>query len=164
MAVKSISFAHLHVRCVAPPRGPAVRADGLTEPSKLPPHSVDVADLLRAVTMGSCSPKIIGSRMAHTQNLQPEPFNFTPMAVSSISSGSPHVRPMGRTCGEPDEIKKNTHPKSFTALFRERTRARAPPAPCAPRGTLCSSRTRRRGTRPAPRVLLEHKAPAGQSR
>ena len=28
---------------------------------------------------------------------------------------------MGRTCGEPDEIKKNTHPKIFTALFRERT-------------------------------------------
>ena len=26
---------------------------------------------------------------------------------------------MGRTCGEPDEIKKNTHPKKFTALFRE---------------------------------------------
>ena len=25
---------------------------------------------------------------------------------------------MGRTCGEPDEIKKNTHPKYFTALFR----------------------------------------------
>jgi len=48
-----------------------------------------------------------------------EPFNFTPMAVNSISSGSPHVRPMGRTCGEPDEIKKNTHPKNFTALFRE---------------------------------------------
>ena len=24
------------------------------------------------------------------------------------------------TCGEPDEIKKNTHPKTFTALFRDR--------------------------------------------
>ena len=48
-----------------------------------------------------------------------EPFNSTPMAFNSISSGSPHVRPMGRTCGEPDEIKKNTHPKKFTALFRE---------------------------------------------
>ena len=23
------------------------------------------------------------------------------------------------TCGEPDEIKKNIHPKNFTALFRE---------------------------------------------
>ena len=42
------------------------------------------------------------------------------MGVNPISSGSPHVRPMGvhRTCGEPDEIKKNTHPKNFTALFR----------------------------------------------
>ena len=26
---------------------------------------------------------------------------------------------MGRTCGEPDEIKKNTHPKSITAVFRD---------------------------------------------
>ena len=25
---------------------------------------------------------------------------------------------MGRTCGEPNEIKKNTHPKCMTALFR----------------------------------------------
>ena len=25
----------------------------------------------------------------------PEPFNYTPMAVNPISSGSPHVRPMG---------------------------------------------------------------------
>ena len=52
-----------------------------------------------------------------------EPFNFTPMAANPITSGSPHVRPMGRTCGEPDEIKKNTHPKYFTALFREQAPA-----------------------------------------
>ena len=26
---------------------------------------------------------------------------------------------MGRTCGEPGEIKKNTHPKNVTALFLE---------------------------------------------
>ena len=26
---------------------------------------------------------------------------------------------MGRTCGEPGEIKKNTHPKYITALFRD---------------------------------------------
>ena len=41
------------------------------------------------------------------------------MAVNPISSGPPHVRPMGvhRTCGEPDEIKKNAHPKNITALF-----------------------------------------------
>ena len=51
---------------------------------------------------------------------RPEPFNSTPTGVNSIPSGSPHVRPMGvhRTCGEPDEIKKSTHPKYFTALFR----------------------------------------------
>ena len=51
-----------------------------------------------------------------------EPFNSTPMAVNSISSGSPHVHPMGRTCGEPDEIKKNTHPKNITALFRDQAK------------------------------------------
>ena len=47
-----------------------------------------------------------------------EPFNFTPMGVNSISFGSPHVRRMGvhRTCGEPDEIKKNTHPNDVTGL------------------------------------------------
>ena len=33
------------------------------------------------------------------------PFNSTQMGVNSISFGPPHVRPMGRTCGEPDEIK-----------------------------------------------------------
>jgi len=32
---------------------------------------------------------------------------------------------MGRTCGEPGEIKKNTHPKIFTALFREQADAEA---------------------------------------
>ena len=53
------------------------------------------------------------------QGTRREPFNSTPMGVNPISSGSPHVRPMGRTCGEPDEIKKHTHPKHFTALFRE---------------------------------------------
>ena len=30
---------------------------------------------------------------------------------------------MGCTCGEPDEIKKNTHPKCFTALFRDQATA-----------------------------------------
>ena len=44
------------------------------------------------------------------------------MAVNPIYSGSPHVRPVGRTCGEPGEIKKNTHPKNITALFREQGR------------------------------------------
>ena len=43
-----------------------------------------------------------------------EPFNSTPTGVNPITSGPPHVQctPMGvhRTCGEPDEIKKNTPP------------------------------------------------------
>ena len=35
----------------------------------------------------------------HLTSTRPEPFNFTPMGVNPISSGSPRVRPMGRTCG-----------------------------------------------------------------
>jgi len=42
-----------------------------------------------------------------------EPFTFTPTGVDSISSGSPHVRPTGRTCGKPNEIKEKTHPKTL---------------------------------------------------
>ena len=38
-----------------------------------------------------------------------EPFNPAPIGVNSISSGSPHVYPTVRTCGEPNKIKKNTH-------------------------------------------------------
>ena len=50
-----------------------------------------------------------------------------------LTTGSPHdVRPMGRTCGEPDEIKKNIHPNSFTALDRERTRTGSPAPPPPP--------------------------------
>ena len=50
-----------------------------------------------------------------------EPFNLTPMVGKSISFGSPHVRPMWvpRTCSEPNEIERNTHPKNTTALFGE---------------------------------------------
>ena len=56
----------------------------------------------------------------------PEPFNSTPMGVNSISPGPPHVRPMWAlsTCGEPDEIKKNAHPKNTTALFGEQANSK----------------------------------------
>jgi len=64
------------------------------------------------------------ARLAQANGTRHEPFNSTPMVANSISSGSPHVRPTGRTCGEPDEIKRNTHPKYFTALFREQARTR----------------------------------------
>ena len=39
------------------------------------------------------------------------------MGVNPISPRSPHVRTMGRTCGEAAEIKKNTHPQYIGALF-----------------------------------------------
>ena len=66
------------------------------------------------------------------------PFNSTPMGDNSISSGSPHVRctPMGRTCGEPDEIKKNTHPKNITALFRGQALSSSAEKPTSP-GRTC---------------------------
>ena len=56
----------------------------------------------------------------------PEPFNSTPMGVNSISFGSPHVCSMGRTCGEPNEIKKNTPPKNIAALVRDAYRTTRP--------------------------------------
>ena len=96
-----------------------------------------------------------------------EPFNFTPMAVNPISSGSPHVRPTGRTCGESDEIKKNTHPKHVTALFGEqvssssrtptRRRLVRPPAPSPrppPQARSPPRRTRRRRSSPESRRRL----------
>ena len=54
-----------------------------------------------------------------------EPYNITPMAVNSISFGSPHVRPMGRTCGEPNEIKKyppEKHYHSFSCAGKDMCR------------------------------------------
>ena len=60
---------------------------------------------------------------AESDGPRPEPFNFTPMGVNSISFGSPHVRctPMWAlsTCGEPNKIKKNTHPKNIAARSHE---------------------------------------------
>ena len=65
-------------------------------------------------------PLLFVSRPGQLKGTRREPFNSTPMAVNSISSGPPHVCPMGvhRTCGEPNEIKKNTHPpKNITCSF-----------------------------------------------
>ena len=60
---------------------------------------------------------ILKERLYVTCTVVDEAFNSRPMAVKSISFGSPHVRPMGvhRTCGEPSEIKKKMahHPLSF---------------------------------------------------
>ena len=57
---------------------------------------------------------------ALVQGTRGEPFNSTPMAVNPISSGSPHVRPMGvhRTCGEPDEFESRKIPtRNILPLF-----------------------------------------------
>ena len=67
----------------------------------------------------SRAPPSVGAPLRATAGTRHEPFNFTPMGVNSISSGSPRVRRMGghRTCGEPNEMKKNTHSKNSTALL-----------------------------------------------
>ena len=44
--------------------------------------------------------------------VQRELFVFTPNGGNSISSGPPHVRPIGRTCGEPIKIRKKTYPEN----------------------------------------------------
>ena len=69
-----------------------------------------VTNAAAALSNGGMYPSLYASRAVQ----------FHPMAVNPISSGSPHVRPMGRTCGEPDEIKKNTHPKYITRSFSGR--------------------------------------------
>ena len=60
------------------------------------------------------------------------------MAVTPISFGYPHVRPMGvhRTCGEPNEIiiKKNTRRGHIAALVRHQVAL--PPAASATAATL----------------------------
>ena len=77
---------------------------------------IDCIPIGGTTTRSSSSPRTTGGRTHH------EPFNFNPMVVNPISSGSPHVRPMGvhRTCGEPDELKRNTHPENCPALLRAR--------------------------------------------
>ena len=49
-----------------------------------------------------------------------ERYNNPRVAVNSISFGPPHVCHMGRACGEPNEIKNNTHQTNITALFQGR--------------------------------------------
>ena len=66
-----------------------------------------------AVTMGTADCRKI------SDGPRREPFNSTHMGANPIPSGSPHVRctPIGRTCGEPDEIKKNTTRKTLLLLL-----------------------------------------------
>ena len=54
------------------------------------------------------------------------PFSSTQMWANSISPAHPRVRPMGAlsTCRRAGEIKKITHPKNATALFRDQARRR----------------------------------------
>ena len=89
-----------------------------------------------------------------------EPVNSAPMAVNSISLGSPHARctPVGvhRTRGGPNETKKNTHPRHFTALFRVRHCVLLPLRDRGPRhGPLALLLTHARHTRlPRPGVRV----------
>jgi len=54
-----------------------------------------------AVTYRMTGNESDAAQMAFALGTRHKPFNSTPMGVNSISSGSPHVRPMGvhRTCG-----------------------------------------------------------------
>ena len=90
------------------------------------------------------SPTTTRSSASAPAGARPEAFNSTPVGVNSISSGPPHARraPMGRTCGEPDEIKKTTHPEYITALFR---------AAAATRGTTGSGSAAAAAPSTAPR-------------
>ena len=85
---------------------------------------------------------------AYAQGFQQGPrrgaFNFTPMGVNSISSGSPHVRPMGCTCGEPDEIKKKYPPEMCYRSF-SCCRCRGPGAAARYLDYQALGRVRRRG-------------------
>ena len=98
----------------APPCGPSVRVvpDRLTKSRKI--HTRKMLPLFLSRPAGPQRLQAHGTRR--------EPFNSSPMAVNSISSDSPHVRPMWAalsTCGEPDEIKKNTGypPRQMLPLF-----------------------------------------------
>ena len=108
----------------------------------LPREEEEVLPLLRHHhrRLGPAQPQQgVGQRHVGPQaGPRPEPFNATTMGVNSISSGSPHVRPMGRTCGEPDEIKKNTHPKNILPLFfaSRRSSPTTPTSSSAPSTTL----------------------------
>ena len=77
-----------------------------------------------------------------------------PMGVNSISFGSPHVRYMGvhRTCGGPNEFKKNTHPKNMTALFGEQVARRRGAERRWPRPWRTTSKTRTRTDGDTPRA------------
>ena len=57
-----------------------------------------------------------GGALASPAGMCREPYSFTPMGGQFGFFRSPHVRPMWAlsTCGEPNEIKKNTHPKNIT--------------------------------------------------
>ena len=114
-----------------------------------------VADWLQGRRAMSLTFPATDPRHGIPQGTRREPFNYILMAANPISSGSPHVRPMGRTCGEPDEIKKNTHPKYFTALFREQAAPRPRTATRRTSSTTTSRpstglRRRRRCTGPSP--------------
>ena len=76
----------VHVRSLV-----AVCAVAMYSPAKhvlIVPHRTGSPGLLEIVYLSAEHDPLV----AH---LQREPFNFTLMAVNSISSGSPHVRPHG---------------------------------------------------------------------
>ena len=77
------------------PCGPSVRVVSLTKSRKKYPPEKDYRSFWLVSRPRRC---------VTVRRTRPGPFNFTPMGVNPMSSGSPRVRPMGRTCGEPDDV------------------------------------------------------------
>ena len=99
-----------HVRPA--PCGPWVRVVSQTKPRKIPTGNVYITGLVRGQVPD------VDQDVQHQHGYAPRAGQLNPDGGQfDISSGSPHVRPTRAlsTCGEPDEMKKNTHPENITA-------------------------------------------------
>ena len=76
-----------------------MRTGGKTAGEREPVNLLNLAG--GGKTKGVLEPPSTQAEYNKTSGPRPEPFNYTPMAVNPISSGSPHVRPMWAlsTCG-----------------------------------------------------------------
>ena len=100
---RPIRFRYAVGRCAydAPPCGPSARVvpGRLTKSSKIPTRNIIILPLVFLASC-SCDMPVAGD----TSCSRKRAVKYFGWVFFLISSGSPHVRPMGRTCGEPDEI------------------------------------------------------------